>query len=54
LLAGTELGLAMLIHGLSPAQFVASRDPVSGSVFLVMLGVYAAMPYLLVRGPGPR
>jgi len=50
----TELVLALGFHGQSPAQFVASRDPVSGGVFLVMLGVYAAMPYLLAHGPEPR
>ncbi len=46
LLLLAELLLAMLLSGLSPAAYVASRDPVSGAVYLAMLCVFAAMPWL--------
>ena len=49
LLASAELMLAAALQGLAPAQYVSSRDPVSGSVYLAMLVVFAAMPLVLVR-----
>ena len=42
-----ELLLAMVLQGRSLAQFIASRDPVSGTVYVGMLLVFAAMPSLL-------
>ena len=30
-------------------EYVASRDPVAGMVYLVMLGVFAIMPMLVAR-----
>lgn len=47
LLVGAELSLALLLQEQSLASYIASRDPVSGSVYLVMLGVYAVMPMLV-------
>ena len=44
-----ELLLAMALQGRSLAQFIASRDPVSGSVYLVMLLLFALMPASLAR-----
>ena len=44
LLAATELLFAALLQGQTPAQYVASRDPVSGAVYLAMLLLFAAMP----------
>lgn len=44
LLATAELLFAALLQGQSPAQYVASRDPVSGAVYLAMLLLFAAMP----------
>jgi hypothetical protein len=49
-LAAAELALAAALGGQSVGQYIASRDPVSGSVYLVMLGLFAGMP-LLVRRP---
>ncbi len=46
-LVGAELLLAVVLAGRSVAAYLASRDPVSGSVYLAMLGVFAAMPALL-------
>lgn len=42
-----ELLLAMALQGRSLAEFIASRDPVSGSVYLLMLLLFALMPTLL-------
>ena len=44
-----ELLLAMALQGRSLAEFIASRDPVSGSVYLVMLLLFALMPAILAR-----
>jgi hypothetical protein len=37
------------LRGLTLGQDVASRDPVAGTVYLVMLGGLAMMPLLVVR-----
>jgi len=49
LLLAAELGMARLIQDRPLAEYVASRDPVSGTAYLVMLGVFALMPALLLR-----
>ncbi|HMF57724.1 MAG TPA: hypothetical protein VK619_15380 [Pyrinomonadaceae bacterium] len=46
-----ELLLAAALQGRSVAQYIASRDPVSGSVYLVMLLLFALMPSILARVP---
>ena len=43
-----ELLLATVLQSQSLAQYIASRDPVSGSVYLVLLLVFALMPALLL------
>ena len=43
----TELLLATVLQGRSLVQFIASRDPVSGSVYLAMLLLFALMPSIL-------
>jgi hypothetical protein len=47
LLLAAELGLGMWLSGGSVAEVVAARDPVSGSVYLAMLLVFALMPAAL-------
>lgn len=49
-----ELLLAALLQGRSVAQYIASRDPVSGSVYLGMLLLFALMPSILARLRGGR
>ena len=49
LLVAAELLLMSATQGMPLAQYVASRDSVSGGVYLAMLGVFAAMPSLLAR-----
>ena len=43
----TELMLATVLQDRSLRDFIASRDPVSGSVYLAMLLVFALMPAIL-------
>lgn len=45
LLLAAELGLAVLLQSRTLTDYIASRDPVSGSVYLAMLGLYAVMPW---------
>jgi hypothetical protein len=49
LLVIAEFGLVLWLRGLSIREYLATRDPVSGTVYDVMLGVFAIMP-LLVAG----
>ena len=49
LLFAAELTLATVVQDQSLAAYIASRDPVSGSVYLLMLGVFALMPNRLSR-----
>jgi len=51
LLVGAELGL-VLGQGLSPDVYVAGRDPVSGSAYLLSLLAFSALPVLVRRAPG--
>ena len=44
-----ELLLARLLQDQSIADYVASRDPVSGSVYLAILLLFALMPAILAR-----
>jgi len=45
-----ELGLAVLLQHLPLADFLGSRDKVSGSVYLGMLVVFGLMPRLRLMG----
>lgn len=51
LLLAAEVLLAVTLQDRSLAAYIASRDPISGSVYLLMLALYAAMPLVLARGP---
>lgn len=46
LLAGAELGVARVLGARSPGEYIASRDPVSGSVYLAALVCFAVAPAL--------
>lgn len=56
LLLAAEAGIVVMLQGRSAAEFVADRDPVSGSAYLASLALFAAMPWLLARRgrPGSR
>ena len=49
LLLVAEFTLVLWLRGLSIGEYLASRDPVSGTVYYVMLGVFAIMPLLVAR-----
>jgi len=49
LLLVAEFTLVLWLRGLSIREYLASRDPVSGTVYYVMLGVVAIMPLLVAR-----
>jgi type IV secretory pathway TrbD component len=44
-----EFGLVLWLRGLSIKEYLAARDPVSGTVYYVMLGVFAIMPLFVAR-----
>jgi hypothetical protein len=51
LMLAAELLLAAFLQGRALGEYVASRDPVSGSVYLAMLVLFALMPLILARFP---
>lgn len=46
LMVSAEILLAVILAGRGFADYIGSRDPVSGSVYVGMLLVFAAMPWL--------
>jgi hypothetical protein len=44
-----EFILVVWLRGLSISEYLAIRDPVSGTVYYVMLGIFTIMPLLVVR-----
>lgn len=46
LTVAAELGLALVLQDRSLGEYIGSRDKVSGSVYLALLLVFAAMPRL--------
>jgi len=48
-LLGAEVLLAVTLQDRTLGEYVASRDPVSGTVYLAMLALFAAMPLVLAR-----
>jgi hypothetical protein len=49
LLLLTEFTIVLWLRGLTIDEYLASRDPVAGSVYVVMLIVFAVMPLLVAR-----
>jgi len=49
LLVGAEVLLAVALQERTLGEYVASRDPVSGGVYLAMLVLFAVMPLVLAR-----
>lgn len=49
LLLIAEFNVVLWIRGLTIDQYFASRDPVAGTAYLVLLGVFAIMPLLVAR-----
>lgn len=49
LLLLAELTMVLKLRGLSLEEYFANRDPVSGTVYVVMLAVFAVMPLFVGR-----
>ena len=49
LAVGAEWLVAVVLAGRSAADYIAARDPVSGSVYLAMLVLFLFMPWLQAR-----
>ena len=50
LLLASEFSLVLWVRGMSIREYLATRDPVSGTVYYLTLGVFAAMPLLVRHG----
>ncbi|HYW37514.1 MAG TPA: hypothetical protein VE957_05325 [Terriglobales bacterium] len=44
-----EFGFVLWIRGISIRDYLATRDPVSGTVYYLMLVLFAVMPLLVAR-----
>lgn len=44
-----EFGFVLWIRGLTIRQYLATRDPISGAAYYVLLIVFAVMPLLVAR-----
>ncbi len=49
LLLVAELLVVVLVRGVSLDEYLASRDPLAGTVYLVSLAIFALMPWLVLR-----
>jgi hypothetical protein len=49
LLLAAEFTFAFWLRHLTPTEYIASRDPVAGAVYVILLGVFASMPVLVAR-----
>jgi hypothetical protein len=47
LLLVAEFTIVLVVQGMSVADYMAQKDPISGSVYLISLGLFAIMPALL-------
>ena len=53
LLLLSEFGFMLWLRNMTVAQYWASRDPVSGTGYLVLLGIFAIMPVCVARHRAP-
>jgi len=44
-----EFTVVLWLRGLTISEYIQQRDPVSGIVYIIMLGVFAVMPILVAR-----
>ena len=49
LLLVAEILAAQWVRGISLSQYIQNREPVSGTVYLLMLTAFALMPWLVAR-----
>jgi len=50
LLLAAEFTVVLSVQRLSIGEYLASRDPVAGTVYVIMLGVFTIMPIFVARG----
>jgi uncharacterized membrane protein len=48
-LLASEFSLVLWLRGLTISEYLAGRDPISGTVYYVLLGIFAIMPLLVAR-----
>ncbi|MCB9384424.1 MAG: hypothetical protein H6509_07395 [Bryobacterales bacterium] len=53
LLLAAEAAMVVSLRGQTLQEYVAGRDPVSGSVYLLLLALFGVMPAMLARRPPP-
>jgi len=53
LMLSAEFGLVLRLRGLSPSEYLATRDPVSGTAYYLSLALFAAMPWMVRRSLSP-
>ncbi|TKB64700.1 MAG: hypothetical protein E8D47_11220 [Nitrospira sp.] len=49
LILALDFTVVLWVRGLSRSQYIESFDPVAGTAYFVMLGVFAVMPLLVSR-----
>ena len=49
LLVSAEIALVLSLRGRSIPEHIASRDPISGGVYVISLMLFAAIPFLVRR-----
>jgi hypothetical protein len=49
-----DLAVGVGLRGLSPYAVLFDRDPLAGSVYYLLIAVFAVMPYVLGRAARPR
>ena len=49
LLLVAEFSVVLWLRGMTIREYLASRDPMAGTVYIVMLGLFAIMPLLVAR-----
>lgn len=54
LMLAVEFTVVLQLRDLSIAVYLASRDPVSGTAYYVLLGLFAVMPLLMFRQHSAR
>jgi len=49
LLLSAEFALVLWLRGMTITEYLAGRDPVSGTAYLIALGMFAIMPIFVAR-----
>jgi len=53
LMVSTEFSLVLWLRGVTIRDYLAHRDPVSGTVYYLLLALFALMPFLLTLRSNP-